>query len=107
VAVLTPARVVGVAVLAMLACYDPVLRDCTVTCAGSGACAVTCADDCTYDVACAVPHQLAAVPVANHRFQMWSGACMGSAATCELTIATMPAMLPGPMTMVNGMFANK
>jgi hypothetical protein len=161
-AVLTAARVAAAAALGALACYDPVLRDCTVSCTGSAACAdgqtcthgwcvedpattcaareqpdagarddpdaplatlatlqvvvmgggrveldgaMTCMDSCTFDVAFAVPHQLAATPVGNHLFQMWSGACSGSVATCELTIP-MPPMPPGAMTAVMARFGN-
>jgi hypothetical protein len=162
VAVLTFARVASVVLLGAFACYDPVLRDCTVACAGSGACAngqvcergwcvedpattctaaagpdagnaanpdavgaplavlhvvvmgpgevavdgaKPCTDDCTYEVAYAVPHQLAAAATGNHRFQMWSGACNGSAATCELTIAMAPIMPGAMMTTVDAQFA--
>ena len=153
-AVLTFARVASVVLLGAFACYDPVVRDCTVACAGSGACAngqvcergwcvedpattctaaagpdagsapqavlhvvvmgpgevavdgaKPCTDDCTYEVAYGVPHQLVAAANGNHRFQVWSGACSGTAATCELTIA-MAAMTPGAMmTVVNAQFS--
>jgi hypothetical protein len=55
--------------------------------------AATCVNDCMYMVVGGVPHRLVATAAGSHSFQMWSGACAGSAETCIVTPPTaMPAV---------------
>ena len=47
---------------------------------------VTCMNDCMYLVASGA-HELTATAADGHSFQMWSGACSGSAETCTVTLS--------------------
>jgi hypothetical protein len=137
------ATLAAAAVVAAVGCYDPIVRDCTVTCAGSGDCehgqacsggycvavgepaatcshgekpdasgaspvalhvvvmgsgrvevdaALSCTDDCMFQVAAGVSHELVATPNGDHHFQMWTGACGGGSTTCSIALPAMPTM---------------
>jgi lysophospholipase L1-like esterase len=74
---------------------DQCVRTLTVTLGGTGLgsvesdiAGIDCGDDCQEDYPLDTAVTLTATPEAGHSFAGWGGACSGTLATCELTMAT-------------------